>query len=351
MAYLNCFELCRSKRRVSRSSAPCYCNGRECNSVCPFKLDFCQWLAEVNGLCFDNLVQLGQDPLGLPQYIPLIHHGYRRNKPLDWPVVAVETYEVFRLQEGRYRAIAQTPDELRKAFCLAPNVKMLLLGTADDSPLERYWEYRRRDDAARQLAPLAVLAAIGPNFSHFLDVPRTDNLFNRKRQLICLGEFHQAGICPIPHLSAVAPGDWRFWQQYLAKHPSVSAVAVEFQTGNKNHAEGRKVLDRLALMQQQVGRSLHLVVVGGGQFVEYATQRFARLTLVDSAPFIAAVKRRAFEERVGRRSWRETFTLIRQPLDDLLLANITAYSCWVDSIVQSACSQHAGAGSKPRQPR
>ena len=171
-------------------------HGNECNSVCPFKPDFSQRLAEVNGLCFDNLAEIAQECLSLPQYIPLIHHGYRRNTPLDWPVVAIETYEVFRLLERRYQAIAQTPDELREAFCLAPGVKILLLGTADDLPLERYWEYRRRDDAARQLARLRVLAAIGPNFSHFLDVPRTDNLFNRKRQLICLEELHRAGICP-----------------------------------------------------------------------------------------------------------------------------------------------------------
>ena len=348
---LDCFELCRFKRQPSASSTPCHCNGKECNSVCPFKPDFSQWLREVNGLCFDNLAQIGQTALSLPQYIPLIHHGYSRSKPLDWPVVAIETYEVFRLQEGRYRAIAHTPDELRKAFCLAPCVSVLLVGTTDDSPLERYWAYRRRDDAARQLAPLGVLAAIGPNFSHFLDVPRTDNLFNRKRQLICLEELHRAGICPIPHLSTVAPGDWRFWQQYLATRPAVDVVAIEFQTGNKNQVEGRKVLDRLATIQQQIGRPLHLIVIGGGQFTEYAAERFTRLTLVDSAPFMAAVKRRAFGERVGRRSWQETFTLARQPLDDLLLGNVTGYSGWLDSTVQSARLQRKDSGGTPRQPR
>ncbi|MFZ1934472.1 MAG: DUF4417 domain-containing protein [Thermoguttaceae bacterium] len=302
-------------------------------------------------MCFDNLAEIGQDALSLPEYIPLIHHGYRRSKPLEWPVVAIETYEVFRLRRGQYRAIAEIPEELRKAFCLAPNVKILLLGTADDPALERYWENRRSDHAPRQLARLGVLAAIGPNFSHFLDVPRTDNLFNRKRQLICLGELHQAGICPIPHLSAVAPGDWRFWQQYLSKHTSINVVAVEFQTGNKNHTEGRKVLDRLALLQQQAGRSLHLVMIGGGQFVEYAARRFDRLTLVDSAPFMGAVWRHAFEDRVGRRAWRESFSLERQPLDDLLSSNIHDYSRWVGSTLKSARSVQSESGGTPGQPR
>jgi hypothetical protein len=128
-------------------------------------------------------------------------------------------------------------------------------------------------------------------------------------------------------------------------------VALEFQTGNKNRAEGRKVLDRLTLLQQQVGRSLHLIMVGGGQFVEYAAQRFAGVTLVDSAPFMSAVKRRAFEERVARRSWKETYTLELQPLDDLLLANVTGYSGCLDSMIRSARSQQQDSGGAPRQPR
>lgn len=352
---LDCFDLCCCKQghkcNPSSPPDPSHSNGKKCNSVCPFKPDFPEWLAEIKGLCFDNLVGIGQDALSLPEYIPLIHHGYRRSRPLEWPVVAIETYEVFRLRSGQYRAIAKTPEELRKAFCLAPNVKILLLGTADDPPLERYWENRRSDDAPRQLARLGVLAAIGPNFSHFLDVPRTDNLFNRKRQLICLGELHQAGICPIPHLSAVAPGDWRFWQQYLSKHTPINVVAVEFQTGNKNHTEGRKVLDRLAVLQQQAGRPLHLVVIGGGQFVEYAARQFDRLTLVDSAPFMGAVWRHAFEDRVGRRAWRESFSLERQPLDDLLYSNIDAYCRWTASTVRSARSIQNESGGTPGHPR
>lgn len=54
--------------------------------------------------------------------------------------------------------------------------------TAKDLPLERYWADRRCDQAPEQLDRLGVTLAIGPNFSHFLEVPRTDNLFNRERR-------------------------------------------------------------------------------------------------------------------------------------------------------------------------
>jgi hypothetical protein len=184
----------------------------------------------------------------------VIHHGYRRAAPLRWPVVALDTYECFRLSSGTYQAVAESPEELRKAFRLHADTRVVMRGTAKDLALEKYWEFRRGDNAPAQLATLDVLAAVGPNFSHFLGVPRTDNLFNRKRQLICLEELHAAGISPIPHLNAVMPGDWQFWREYLVENPTVSVVAIEFQTGNRNRTQGCKVLENVSRIQQSVGR-------------------------------------------------------------------------------------------------
>ena len=327
-----CFDLCHCRKGK--------CDTNTCDPVCLLKPDFSERVWEIRGLCFDNLAPIAQQPLELPQYVPVIQHGYRRSQPLNWPVVAIETYELFRLRDGRYRAVAEDPEQIRKAFCLAPNVSILLLGTADDPALEEYWAYRQIDHAPRQIAKLGVLAAIGPNFSHFLDVPRTDNLFNRKRQLICVEELHQAGISPIPHLSATAPGDWRFWRQYLVKNATIGTVAIEFQTGNRNRTEGRKVIERLERIQRQIGRPLHFVMVGGGQFIEYAAARFERVTLIDSQPFMNTMKRYAFGETVARRAWQESYSLERQPLDDLLVHNIQEYCSWAESAVRTVHLQH-----------
>ena len=88
-------------------------------------------------------------------------------------------------------------------------------------------------NAPGQLARLGIDAAVAPNFSHFLGVPRTDNLFNRRRQLICISELAAAGILVMPHLSAVMPADWHYWQRLLEANQSVRYVAKEFQTGNQ----------------------------------------------------------------------------------------------------------------------
>ena len=212
----------------ARSLFTCFdntcCGDGSCDNVCPRKPDFLERLREVVALRFDDVPLLKQVPVRLPCYIPLIHHGYKRTRPLKWPIVALDTYELFRVVDGKYRTVADSPRELRARFALDPATKIVLRGTARDGPLERYWSYRRRDRAAEQLAGLGITLAIGPNFSHFLDVPRTDNLFNRKRQLICIGELHGAGLLTVPHLNAVAPGDWDFWSRYLATNPEVYIV-------------------------------------------------------------------------------------------------------------------------------
>ncbi len=261
--------------------------------------------------------------------------------PLNWPVVALDTYQCFRLPADTYEAVATSPKELRASFRLHADTRIVMRGTAQDSALEKYWEYRRRDKAPQQIAAMDVLAAIGPNFSHFLGVPRTDNLFNRKRQLICLEELHAAGVAPISHLNAVMPDDWRFWRDYLATNSTVYVVAVEFQTGNKSRRQGRKLLENLANVQRETGRSLHPVIIGGGQFIDFVADRFDRFTLMDSEPFMKAIKRRAFEPGNGQRRWQESYSLERQPIDDLVLRNIEGYSEWVESRLGSARSQQS----------
>ena len=199
--------------------------------------------------------------------------------------------------------------------------------------LERRREFRvdrRCDQAPEQLARLGVALAIGPNFSHFLDVPRPDNLSSRKRQLICLDEMYRAGLSPVPHLSAAQKGDWRFWQDYLRDNATVRFVAVEFQTGNANWGQGRNVIDRVAEIRDDLGRRLHLLVIGGAQFVEYLAARLGDFSLIDSTPFMKAVKRQKFDPTKTKRPWKKVRTEKGQPLDDLTAHNLTHYSAWIE---------------------
>lgn len=313
------------------------CGGKaECDEVCPYNARFLDRMAEIGGLRFDDVASLKQSALDLPRYVPLVHHGYSHRKPLELPMVALDTYQVFRLTGGKYRPAAVNGDELRRGFGLAPSTKIILRGTAKDGPLERFWTYRRRDAAIDAIRSLQVSLAIAPNFSHFLDVPRPDNLFNRKRQLICAKEMEEAGLLIVPHLSAASPGDWRFWRSYLQHNETVRYVAVEFQTGNKQVSQGRNVISELAALQENVARSLHPIAVGGTQFARNFATRFDAFTVIDSCPFMKAVKRRKFDQHERGHRWADTYTLNGQGIDDVFSRNLDGHTAWIDEQCSTA---------------
>jgi hypothetical protein len=269
----------------------------------------------------------------------MIHHGGQRVYPLDSEFVAIDPYKVFRLKNGTYESIVDSPIDLRKHFKVAPEAKVIFRGTALDAPLERYWSYRKIANVCELISAMKVSLFIGPNFSTFLDVPRTDSLFNRKRQLICLSELSESGVSVCPHLSATMPADWRFWLDYLRENEAVDYVAINCQTGYKRGSEGRKAIRQIESLQEKLGRGLSVILIGGGQFLRYASHRFARLTLIDSEPFMRTTKRRRMVSSNTQRRWEETFTLENQPLDHVLSENLEKYSHWADSQVETEASK------------
>lgn len=318
----------------------CHFTGKDksgCNAVCPYKPDFEDCLRDVRGLRYNDLPMVEQSEVVLPEYVPVIDHASTRRTPLDWPIVALNTYAVTRGKSTKgCQAKDESPDGIRTRFGVASHAKVVLRGVATDPELERYWQRRAVDDSPGQLAKLGIHVAIGPNFSHFLDVPRTDHLFNKRRQLLCLSELAQAGVTVTPHLNSVSPGDWAFWERYLRSNPSIRTVAKEFQTGNKSPREGRKVISDLEALQQRLGRSLHPLLVGGARFAEYAAARFERVTVIDSMPFHKTMRRRRFDAADQPKVWREGYSLERQSLDELLAHNVAGYAAWIADRMHSA---------------
>jgi hypothetical protein len=325
------------------------CGGKAgCDEVCPNNEDFIERVSGINGLRFDDVGQINQRPVDLPVYVPHLNHRYGRKCPLDWPLVAITPYELFRLRKGVYKAEANSPADLRTHFNLSPDTRIVLRGTDKDKPLEKYWERRVEDLAPEQLARLGIDLVIGPNFSHFSDVPRTDNIYNRKRQIRCLEELQAAGLNVAPHLSDAAEGDWDFWRGYLTDNPSLKYVAKEFQTGNKPLELALKVLAELEGIQQHVGRPIHPIMIGGAQLTEHAASRFETFTVLDSRPFMSAIKRRAFRSRGRRATWHSDQTLPGFGIDDILLDNLERYSLWLSIRAKSKSSlkhlRHRRAG-------
>lgn len=307
------------------------CGGGQCDNVCPYNRDdYRRRMFEIGGLRFDDLPPLRQRPLGLPRYVPMVHHGYRRSGPLGAATVALDPYMIFSLRDEKYTAVASGPTGLRRHFKVAEDARIILRGTAKDRFLERYWERRRSDEVARQVASLNVSLFIGPNYSHFLDVPRTDHLYNRKRQLMCLSELSEAGVSVAPNLSAITPADWDFWADFLKANTQVLHVAVNFQTGYRTRKEGLKAISRVVQMQDEIGRGISLVLVGGAQYVKDVAGRTTSFTLIDSQPFKQSLYRKRFRPDRSRRRWEDTWTLEGQPIDELMQQNVEGYAAWVE---------------------
>jgi Domain of unknown function (DUF4417) len=180
---------------------------------------------------------------------------------------------------------------------------------------------------------LGVTLAIAPNFSHFLNVPHFDAMYNRKRQLKCLKELQEAGLSAVPHLSARTEGDWQFWKKILDQNPGIYFVAKEFETGNKDPDEGRIAIRELARLQESTGRALHPILIGAAQFIADLPVFFDTLTVIDSTPFIKAMFRKGFDDTLADGSWYDSFSLERQAIDGLLTKNLTSYSAWLERLV------------------
>ncbi len=318
---LNCFEqFC--------------CHDKKCDHVCPYKPDdYRRRMWEIGGLRFDDLPPLRQPPLALPRYVPMVHHGSRRSGALKAGIVALDPYKIFGLRAGKYSALPNEGLALRRHFKVADDAQIILRGTAKDKFLERYWEHRKTDDVAAQVARLKVSLFIGPNYSHFLDVPRSDLLYNRKRQLLCLAELSQAGVSVAPNLSAIMPADWDFWSAYLRDSPQLHYVAVNFQTGYRSRTEGMKAIDRVRRMQDEIGRGLSLLLVGGAQYMRDVAGRFASFTLIDSQPFKQSVYRKLFRpDQNRRRRWVDARTPEGQAIDEIMQWNVEGYASWVEAL-------------------
>lgn len=337
----DCFQMTCCKFTVGGQAV------QTCGIACPHNPRFLELLQDIKGMETGHLPPLVQADVSLPRYVPLIHHQYSRNEPLDWPVVALDTYEVFKLKEDRLVAVAEDAAGLRRAFGLAPAAAVILRGVGSDRCLERYWEYRRKDFAAEKMARLGLSLVVGPNFSHFLDVPGTERASNRKRQLLCLDEMLRAGLSPVPHLNAVQPGEWRFWRDLLKASPAIRFVTAEFETGNKAPAEGRKVIDHLAGIQDALGRPLHPLVIGGTQFVEYVAVRFGQASFIDSTPFVKAVHRQVFGLHDGLATWKTSPTPEGEGVEAILAHNLAGYAALIDQRWEGK----DGRGRSPRPAR
>jgi hypothetical protein len=265
----------------------------------------------------------------LPVYVPLLRHGYKRDAPLPLPVVGLNTFEVLDMKCVSRDLSAEA---LRHRFRVSSEARALLISVAQDRYVESFWEHRT-PAKLRVLRELGVVAVTTPNFSFFDDAPRLHSIRNFWRIVRSAEELADAGISPVVHVNALSREDWKQWAQLLRLNPGIRYVCKEFQTGLRDPQRAAEALAGLRGLQQSVGRALHPIVVGGRRLAREVASSFRTFTVADSVPFMATVNRK-------RISWTGTAVIEEdQPteagelLDELLQANVRAYTSLVNRCV------------------
>jgi hypothetical protein len=233
-----------------------YCCNKptECGSVCRLHPQFADRIWEVRGLDLRNVprAQVLQSPV-LPRSVPILFHGKSRSAIVSPPCAALPLCAMFNRANGQART--SSPAVLRDTYRLAPDTQLLLTGTDEDPPIERWWGLgtSRRAAIIRAMRQSGVSMTSTPNYSLTLNVPRWDDLYAMKRIALVHAEFLDEGMPAALHVNGRTDTDFKRWAEFIAARDEITHVAYEFTTG-PGWAE-RAWLTGLAA---DVGRPLHL---------------------------------------------------------------------------------------------
>lgn len=323
-----------------------YCcgNPEKCDAVCRNKpRDFAQRVREVGGFRLDNIPRAPRAPEPLlPPVIPVLFHGNAREVPFAPTAVSIPLYRVIARHRGEERYTEAKG--LAAAFNFQEGTPLVLTGTANDRPLERWWSLGPgRLDAIRRLRDFGVKLVTTPNFSLFTDQPRWDDMHSMKRIAITHEEFLREGVQAALHVNARTERDWERWTEYIRLRSEVTHVAFEFATGAGWAERSDWHAARLAELAEGVGRPLHLVVrAANSHILPKLISSFAKTTVLDTTSFIKSIHRqRAVETDAGKIEWETSPTAPNAPVDELLTHNWSVINRSYDRVFDESASWRA----------
>ncbi len=342
-----CYDRCRQVGMCADKAT--------CEWTCPNneKVFWKRW-AEVGGwTSFDTMAFPGIPVEILPNYIPQIRPGIKRQKRAAAPVVAYQLYEAlraFRTPNGKGYSKC-SPAEFRSRLGLREDAHVLLVGVAPDTRIEGFWSQYRVQHFPELIADAGVLAITAPNFSNFTNVPRHETLYNRKRMILVAETFISRGVPVIPHFNATHFVDWGFWTEFLIRQPELNCFCKEFQTGNREVDKREATINAMAEMQRVVGRELHPILVGGRSAMIGTKNHFQTLSVVDSEPAMKTIKRRCLVSTANQPlRWNPMKSSTNASMSGLLDHNIGAYGARITAELSNR-TRSLGTPSVCQRPR
>jgi hypothetical protein len=293
-----------------------------CDKACRNHPDYSLRVREVGGFDLGNVprapVLAAPD---LPPVITVLFHGDSREQLIGPAPVALPLYSMFKRRSGALRFA--THEELCAEFGIVPGTPIVLTGTDQDPPLERWWglESRRRE-IIRALPGLGIVLSTTPNFSLFGDVPRHVDLHAIKRIGIVHAEFLTEGLPCALHVNGRTETDFRRWGAYVRARPEVTHLAYEFTTGTARARRRDFHLGGLLEIAAAAQHPLRLILRGGIEMLPRLRAAFHTVTVLETLTFMKTMKRQRIELREdGRARWRSAPTRRGAPVDPLFAVN------------------------------
>jgi hypothetical protein len=295
-----------------------------CSRVCRLKpADYTLRVREIGGFDLSNTPRSERlEPPVLPQVIPLLFHGNRRERLFEGPAVALSFHRLLHRDSGAPRFASAR--ELRAAFGLAEGANIVLSGTDQDPPLERWWRFGAdRPSIIAALRGLGISLVTAPNYSLFADAPRWDDMHSMKRIALVTAEFLAGGLPAALHVNSRSERDAERWSEFVASRPEVTHLAYEFTTGAGRAGRDKLHAHWLAHIAGHAGRPLTLVVRGGSDVLPALSASFAELVIIESSAFMKTMKRqKAVLAGNASLRWEHVPTAADAALDDLLHHNV-----------------------------
>ena len=266
----------------------------------------------------------------LPASVSVIFHGDSRAELIGPAPVALPLDRMFRRRTSELRF--RTREEVCEEFGLVPGTPIVLTGTDQAPPLERWWGLQsRRREIVRALPALGVAMSTTPNFSLFSDVPRHVDLHAIKRIGLVRAGFLERGLPCALHVNGRTDTDFRNWDVYVRERPEVTQLAYEFTTGTARAARRDYHLENLIGVAASAGRPLGLLVRGGIELLPRLRAAFATVTVLETMTFFKTMMgQRLVLREDGSARWRSAPTPCGAPVDPLFAVNRAGVQSWIE---------------------
>jgi hypothetical protein len=313
--------------RVRGPAMDCFrfcCGKQECDMVCPNSPNhYAKRLQEIGGFGLENVRRC--TPVKFERitgYAPLIHHAYSRSGTFPGEIVSLSLYELLD-RHGAPKYFSRS--DISKQFRIRSDARLIITGVDRDALLERIWRSTHREAIAVMLRSLKVSLVTSPNFSVYNNVPRTENLYNIKRNALVAEELLERRVPVAIHVNACTDTDYLRYSEFLAERPEFEAISFEFITGPGYPSRVGWHVKKLIELSNAVARPLQLVVRGGTNTVGLLSAVFPNILAIDSDPLQCALRRkRMIFGNDGRVRYVDNKLPKGEPVDDLLVQNALA---------------------------